>query len=1040
MLTPRLTNCQDCHKIPDLLKSIDCKLAELGNNMYNNVVFMLGRDVPAYTISQLLAYKRILTFKYCNPSYAGTISVNDIAAKVIRLTSGCVSRCNTPTVCEITTCCVTVVPNPITTTTSTSSTTTTTTTVIPTTSTTTSTTTLDPDCRVEGCFQVRDFPPVPSCDEPFNTNNPEGFPNNVTGNGTKTLSNGVVLTTTYTGPDINPVGGTGVFEVCDGYFANRGGNGTSSLFRLQGIGRNNGVLTMQFNPPINSVAFVSGAWGFNTNLGETEVVSIESLTPITGEQMMSCSDPGVDPTYETIQVNANQVNIQGVQNVPSSQSGATIITAESGGIEELVVSMVNGLAGITLDFYVCPGTAPTTTTTTSSSPPVDPPCTDGLDVAFVIDYTFSMSDAIERVKAGVAGIVNTIATEAGAGGYRLALVTSDESKRFSETIAIPNYYDCIDYELLSADQRRADGPFEAPFIRDSDEGRQTWTTIFSTAWEMFSMSNQASFNTQLQKLNNGVPGTLCVQLGGGLNGPEPTDYGSQLITTQNLAGAFRSNVAKYIIIITDAFPSGTSDQFNLDTWNGIQDMITYANANGIKYFILGPGVNKVGSPSNVEFQESTTAVNGIYPWRELAEQTGGSWNSSFDPQTIQDEIISGCNPTTTTTTTSGIPVTGNSYFTFWSDTSGSMDDTVSVTAQIASVTGVKSTVSGTQTAGQTQIRLVSSTNASIRVTEQQGGVGDPASKSFLCIVDGMEAIHPSIPSGTFVEFAGYDPSTNQPTFDLLDSGGTSVALTADINAGLNGIITFNLTDAQKSADYTNTSNLRNLLQDFYATGGTEASGNTDRATNGSDEFEARVYWCHSGAERQISMLSNKGLGGTIDATGYFPDADSLVIMAFGDESGIGYNMDGDFSGNAWENRNIQTNANIKEDIENLRDFVEDIEAAAGNTNIYRAKFFHPEATSSYTFSTIKPLVSPTGLLNAGINGADVLTSYNAGQPAQPAEKPASAYGSADNVQDFPSASPARFAWSADLDNSPTNPEQYWYDQIRNALIDFGYGV
>ena len=189
------------------------------------------------------------------------------------------------------------------------------------------------------------------------------------------------------------------------------------------------------------------------------------------------------------------------------------------------------------------------------------------------------------------------------------------------------------------------------------------------------------------------------------------------------------------------------------------------------------------------------------------------------------------------------------------------------------------------------------------------------------------------------------------------------------------------------------------------------------------------------------MLSNRGLGGTIGAAGYFPDADSLAILAFGDESGTGYNMDGDFStGNAWETRNIQTNANIKEDIGNLRDFVEDIETAAGNTNIYRAKFFHPKATSGYTNSTIKPLVSPTGLLNAGINGADVLTSYNAGQPGQPATKPASAYGPVDNVQDFPSASPARFAWSADLNNSPANPQQYWYDEIRNALIAFGYGV
>ena len=150
MLTPRLTNCQDCHKIPDLLKQIDCKLAELANDAYNDVVFMLGNCIPAYEINQLLAYKRILTFKYCNPHYAGSISVNDIAGKVIRLTSGCVSRCNEPTVCEITTCCVDVVPNPTTTTTSTSSTSTTTTS---TSSTTTSTTTIYPDCRIEGCFE-----------------------------------------------------------------------------------------------------------------------------------------------------------------------------------------------------------------------------------------------------------------------------------------------------------------------------------------------------------------------------------------------------------------------------------------------------------------------------------------------------------------------------------------------------------------------------------------------------------------------------------------------------------------------------------------------------------------------------------------------------------------------------------------------------------------------------------------------------------------------------------------------------------------------
>jgi len=94
MLSPRLTNCQGCSEIPGLLKKIDCKLAELGSNMYNNIVFMLGYDIPATKIMQLISYKRILIFKYCNLDYAGNCSIGKIKGKVIRLTAGCVSKCN----------------------------------------------------------------------------------------------------------------------------------------------------------------------------------------------------------------------------------------------------------------------------------------------------------------------------------------------------------------------------------------------------------------------------------------------------------------------------------------------------------------------------------------------------------------------------------------------------------------------------------------------------------------------------------------------------------------------------------------------------------------------------------------------------------------------------------------------------------------------------------------------------------------------------------------------------------------------------------
>lgn len=82
MLTPRLTNCPQCADIPSLISEIDCKLAEMSVNLYNNIVYILNSPVNGEVISDLLHYKRILLYKYCNPEYAGTYSVNKIASKI----------------------------------------------------------------------------------------------------------------------------------------------------------------------------------------------------------------------------------------------------------------------------------------------------------------------------------------------------------------------------------------------------------------------------------------------------------------------------------------------------------------------------------------------------------------------------------------------------------------------------------------------------------------------------------------------------------------------------------------------------------------------------------------------------------------------------------------------------------------------------------------------------------------------------------------------------------------------------------------------
>lgn len=175
MLSPRLTNCKGCADIPDLLRKIDCKLAELGNDLYNNVVFMLNRPIQVTKISQLLVYKRVLMFRYCDTHYATRcpeISTEDIASKVIRLTAGCVSLCNEPTVCEITTCAIKPVPNPTTTTTSTSSSTTTSTT----TSTPTTTTTTTVNCNFTGVIECSITTTTTTTPPPTTTTTTSYFP------------------------------------------------------------------------------------------------------------------------------------------------------------------------------------------------------------------------------------------------------------------------------------------------------------------------------------------------------------------------------------------------------------------------------------------------------------------------------------------------------------------------------------------------------------------------------------------------------------------------------------------------------------------------------------------------------------------------------------------------------------------------------------------------------------------------------------------------------------------------------------------------
>lgn len=93
------SNNNNCNNIYKLLASIDCKLAELGNDLYNNISYMLNKNIDTCVITKLLMYKSILSKKNINPNYLKNWCISDIGDAVKTLTIGCVRKCFKPEEC-----------------------------------------------------------------------------------------------------------------------------------------------------------------------------------------------------------------------------------------------------------------------------------------------------------------------------------------------------------------------------------------------------------------------------------------------------------------------------------------------------------------------------------------------------------------------------------------------------------------------------------------------------------------------------------------------------------------------------------------------------------------------------------------------------------------------------------------------------------------------------------------------------------------------------------------------------------------------------
>jgi len=240
-----------------------------------------------------------------------------------------------------------------------------------------------------------------------------------------------------------------------------------------------------------------------------------------------------------------------------------------------------------------------------------PPCADGMDIVFLVDYTGSMGTAINGVKATIVSIVDTIVTESN-NNYRLGLVLFDEYT--SETVS--NYSTKVDYTNLPIAQR---------VINTGIGSKYQWIT----AVEMMQTNNQSSFTDQLNILN-----TSLFPIGNGQGIPEPSDMGVDLVSNDEFAGAFRAGVSRIIILITDAVPSGNDDTYNSTDITFINNLIPQVVSKGIRVLLM-----------------TTAAASAL---DTLAIGTGGIVSNGFSGAeiiTALEEICDTIVPTTTTTTT-----------------------------------------------------------------------------------------------------------------------------------------------------------------------------------------------------------------------------------------------------------------------------------------------------------------------------------------------------------------------------------------------------
>ena len=558
--------------------------------------------------------------------------------------------------------------------------------------------------------------------------------------------------------------------------------------------------------------------------------------------------------------------------------------------------------------------------------------------------------------------------------------TFDTSEGQPSTFTLNQYVDIdLTFQLVTTNPDLTPGaPVVLDYVPDTDlesgDSNYNFTgslTVISTSPITELTAPQPNSFTNLDSATNGGTDTTITSVSSALSNSNLTyTITFEGITEQTGIQDVISQINLEFLIVTNNIPQAnelshtvvedTPETLTLSAFDADGDNLTYTIISGPsygKFYVSNGGAEITSYPhtltGNTVWYEPNLNYNG--PDSFTIQVSDGTSNSNIATNAITVTpvndlpVISHTPWTEGTYSTFPVPVNTHVFeegdaFSATATATDVEDPATDLTWSI--ISEFEATTSGDATI-PAWIQQTTNADGSFTITADATGIRAGTTVFYIKVLDTDGGSDTQI-----VQLGGIVPTVNSYFKFFYDNTGSMASTRTRLERDLLGT---GVTDP-----YNDSTCLQYYLQDFYATGQTQQSGNTTTSTNGADEYSSKVSITSDGTERLYNMLNNNSQGFSTDATGQFPNASSVVIGVFTDESAGPY-----YQGTAGGTTVTQL---CTDDVDDLRATIQNLNVNNG-TGFYRGVYFSVDDGGTYGSSQ-------DDMWNTSINGSSWAANHS----------------------------------------------------------------